>query len=251
MKPIHAVDVGAARGIQKQWLPYLDYLQVSAFEPYGPEWLRLCNTVPKNVSVFPVALAETSGRREFHVLKTPSGSSLLKPNMAFREYWTEDYIGLEKTILVDCKSFADFRKANGLPAPELLKLDTQGTEGAILAGFWVEDWQALQAVKVEVSFVELYHGQMLFPELHAMLTNHGLTLMDLKRGPYSRCIDKPDVCPFFHGDALYFRLRDNFEDRTELARYLLICEMYKFTDQIVYLTRKYRDELSCGDRRPH
>lgn len=78
------------------------------------------------------------------------------------------------SIEVEITTVVALADTHGLvPERTLLKVDTQGFEGAVLdgAGRWLD---RAAAVQLEVSHVELYTGQALEPELTARLASHGL-----------------------------------------------------------------------------
>ncbi len=62
-----------------------------------------------------------------------------------------------------------------------MKLDTQGFEREVLTGA-VEILARTDAVEVELSFIELYRGQALLPEIWQMLTRAGFRPAWLERG---------------------------------------------------------------------
>lgn len=55
----------------------------------------------------------------------------------------------------------------------LLKLDTQGTEDEVIAGAAAMINESIRAILVELSFVELYTGQAVFPKMYARLVGMG------------------------------------------------------------------------------
>ncbi len=71
------MDVGAAGGVAPQWRDYLAVLEVDCFEPDEAEECALRRREsPPNLHWFPVALAGTTGKRQFYMLNRPTGSSL-------------------------------------------------------------------------------------------------------------------------------------------------------------------------------
>jgi FkbM family methyltransferase len=68
-----------------------------------------------------------------------------------------------------------------VPSRTLLKIDTQGYEGEVLAGAGdlIDEFGAVQ---LELSFVELYAGQRLFDDLYALMREHGLHLHIIEPG---------------------------------------------------------------------
>lgn len=73
---------------------------------------------------------------------------------------------------------AEQYKVNSL---DLLKIDTQGAELAVLRGA-TSLLSRTAAIWVEVSFVKLYEQSCLFHEVHESLYNHGFQLTELTAG---------------------------------------------------------------------
>ena len=76
---------------------------------------------------------------------------------------------------VPCGRLSDLIQGKDLGARNLLKIDTQGTELEVLKGA-ADILDRFQAVYCEVSYVELYVGQALAPEIIAYLGERGLHL---------------------------------------------------------------------------
>lgn len=67
------------------------------------------------------------------------------------------------------------------PARTLLKIDTQGFEGEVLQGAG-DLVGRLAAIQLELSFVELYDGQLLFDDLVSSMATHGYRIQQLEPG---------------------------------------------------------------------
>ena len=73
------------------------------------------------------------------------------------------------------------REHSVVPERTLLKIDTQGFEGEVLAGAGdlIDEFGAVQ---LELSFVELYAGQQLFDSLYQLMRSHGLRFHIIEPG---------------------------------------------------------------------
>jgi len=89
------------------------------------------------------------------------------------------YIGAETVPMTTVRDLVAEHRLE--PARTLLKIDTQGYEGEVLAGAGdlVTEFGALQ---LELSFVELYVGQPLFEELYQRVRDWGYRIQSIEPG---------------------------------------------------------------------
>ena len=89
--------------------------------------------------------------------------------------------------------------------PDVIKVDTQGTELDILKGAGSLLDKTL-AVELEVERVHQYHDQPLFAEIDMFMREKGFTLRSLRRTYWRTMADKhvhSGGGQIVHGDALY------------------------------------------------
>jgi len=254
--PLRAMDVGAAGGVAPQWRDYLSVLEVDCFEPDQQECAARQRGAPPNVHWFPVALAGTSGRRPFYVLNRATGSSLYPPNdPVILEYSGRSYAGVRRVVEVACTSLNDFLAEYGRPVPELIKLDTQGTELEILSSLSPSQFEGILCIETEVEFMELYKDQPTFGDVHAFMAGHGFRLLDLRtHRSYRNANDESHhylrkylntatgtaalSAELVAGDALYFResaLEPSAKSLAELIRRVCVLRLYRFYDLAFWL----------------
>lgn len=180
-RKLRAADVGAHGGIVDHWIPFLDCLEVEAFEPNAEDCARQQRSSPPQVSWHAIGLAEKTGMFDLYYLNRSTGSSLFPPNIpVLSQFATEDYYGLKAVLQVPCMSLGDFFRKQKRAPVHVLKMDTQGAELRILSGLHDEDWSSLVAVETEVEFQELYHKQPLFNDVDAFMKARGFELWDLR-----------------------------------------------------------------------
>jgi hypothetical protein len=143
-----------------------------------------------------VALGAANEEAEFHVSAADDSSSLLPIGQRQREAFpgTDE----RTTMTVQVRRLDEVLRPEELVAPVLIKIDVQGGELGVLQGA-EEILQSIDAVLVEVSFVELYAGQALADEVWRHLQSHGFSC----RGVWSMTYGVRGEC--LQGDLLFAR----------------------------------------------
>ncbi|HVM62287.1 MAG TPA: FkbM family methyltransferase [Verrucomicrobiae bacterium] len=227
---IRLVDVGARGGIDSRWKPFYHLLDVVAFEPDPKECAVLSSQRhPYSVRFLPEALGACDGQQAtLFMCRGPGSSSVLRPNMKLcglypfgeaMEVVGEHPITLQRLDTV-CRDFQ----------PDVLKVDTQGTELSILQGA-VRLLRSALAVELEVEFVQQYSGQPLFSDVDPFMRQQGFTLRALKRSYWRTKGHQlhPYGGQIVHGDALYLRL-----DRIDCDKGHVILSAYRQYDLLAH-----------------
>jgi FkbM family methyltransferase len=146
--------------------------RIVCVEPLPAAQATLRAVVP-HVEVLPFAAAAVAGPRAFHVSRASAASSLLPLTAAL----TSAFPGTEAAaeVEVDARPLDELLDASALDRPVLLKIDVQGGELDVLRGA-ERVLEVVDAALVECSFVELYQGQALAPEVIDFLRVRGLGL---------------------------------------------------------------------------
>ena len=203
---IRLIDVGARGGIDRRWEPYQGQLDVLAFEPDPLECASLnSRSYPYSIRFLPVALGAEDGQQAtLFVCRKPGCSSLLRPNV---ELCSRYPYGAEmETVDERPMTLTRLDTACGDFRPDVMKVDTQGTELDVLqgAGRLLDD---VLAVELEVEFVPQYVGQALFGDVDAFMRQRGFSLRGLRRTYWREAATYVHAFggQIFHGDALYLR----------------------------------------------
>jgi len=251
---LQCVDLGARAGAPEHLRPFTPYLAIDAFEPDEDADDRGYREMG-NTTWFPIGLAAVTGTQPFYLTNQPSGSSLYPPNDVILSQFTRSRYWTVKEILnLQFYTFSDFIRKFDRPLPELIKMDTQGSELDILKSLDDEHWQSLLCVETEVEFEELYLGQPLFRDIDAFMSAKGFKLFDLRthRAYLMKDDDKdhylrkylnmdaagPDLsAKLLAGDALYIRdFGDGVPDTVEqVLKLMLIYVIYRFYDYAIRL----------------
>lgn len=204
------IDVGASGGVQKKWERYKS-LHFYGFEPDSRDLSPLKNR--DNQTWFNIGVYTTPGQYSFYLLKEQCNSSLLEPNLELIEqlaYDAEDF-SLLKKIDVYCDNLDNICHGNRID-PDIVKLDTQGTEYEILSHSSQILTNSVFCAEIEVEFLSLYKNQKLFADVDMLMRRNGFILMDLGNQLYmrGRHSQKFNVRKgfFVAADALYFKNPD-------------------------------------------
>ena len=247
---LYCIDLGSRAGMPDHWLNFKNNLQIDAFDPdidaddkgYKKE---------NNVTWFSSGLAGKTGKADFYITNVPSGSSLYKPNpITLSKYSPKRYWKIREVKKLFFLSFKDFLIKNKRPSPDLIKLDTQGSELSILKSLNKKQLSEVLAIEVEVEFLELYSGQPLFRDIDTFLSLNGFELMDLRthrsyrcinddRGKYSKKHFNLSTFPesfsakLVAGDAIYLKKLDNesSKDKIKILKTIKILIIYNFFDE--------------------
>lgn len=215
---ISVVDIGARGGAAEEWARIGACVDFFGCEPDEEECRRLNAGTTTSVSsetYYPYAVAGADEPRTFYETRSPTCSSLLKPNTEEWKRYGEPgsdrnrrgEIVSEGTI--ETVSLTTLCETEDID-PDVLKLDTQGSELEILSGY-ADDLPSLLGIETEVEFVELYEDQPLFADVDAFLRDHGFELYGLKRHRWK--LNDGETCPaesggrVVFGDALYINTK--------------------------------------------
>jgi FkbM family methyltransferase len=227
---IRLIDVGARGGIHPRWKPFYPALEVMAFEPDPQECAALnSQRHPYLVRFIPAALGAQDGQQAtLFMCKEPGCSSLLRPNTELcGKFLCGDAMEVVGEAPITLKRMdsvcGDFQ-------PDVLKIDTQGSELDVMRGAG-RLLDSVLAVELEVEFVQQYLGQPVFSEIDIFMRQKGFTLRGIRRS-YWRAKAKPVHShggQLIHGDALYLR-----PERLNCQKGHVILSAYRQYDLLAY-----------------
>lgn len=168
-------DVGANNGLTTSvFVENFPGASVRAFEPIPEvaDAARKRHESNPHVTVECLALDESSGKRVFHVNSFSETSSFLDSSADLKE---RAYLNTCREIEVTASSMDDYCASRSITTIDLLKLDVQGCELAVLKGSR-KMLPHVGAVFAEVLFLKYYEGQCSFSQVDDLLRQHGFWL---------------------------------------------------------------------------
>ena len=196
------LDIGANEG---QFADKIHTLFPSSviygFEPI-PETFALLQKNFKDVKqlkAINLALGDTTGEVSFNKNEYSASSSLLP----LSENHVENFYYAVKTdpIKVKMDTLENVLSKEKIDFPMLIKIDVQGFEDKVIKG-GIEVIKKADLVLCEVSFVELYKGQLLFAETYEMMKNLGFR--------YAGSIEQlrsPETNRILQADAVFIKAK--------------------------------------------
>ena len=234
-EPIVLVDVGCRGGLPGELWPLRHLVRHIGFDADVVECNRL-NAEPHELagrSIYPHFVGGTEGTTNFNLFKEPGESSALQPNARFADVFADPTFRVDRTVHLESTTMdAFFASHPELSRPDMIKLDSQGTELEILRGA-TECLKWCSLVEIEVEFISMYEGQSLFHDIMGFMLAQGYDLLFLNRfSRQRRGFQGYAKGQIIFGDALFVRREDNLEhyDARRLARFLTLLINYGHLD---------------------
>jgi FkbM family methyltransferase len=194
------VDAGAHVGVDSEYFA-TQFPQglIFSVEPVSEIFQSLSKRLKnyRNTILVQVGLAEFSGVVTINLSsgESDASSSILKPKDHLVQHPKVFFNNSEQ---INVQTLGDFMDYHNLQMIDLLWLDLQGLEPAVL----LKSQSVLRKIRLihtEVSFIETYKGVELFPEFNSFLKSHNFKLLRLNK-------DFKDM-----GNALYLNMGFNPE----------------------------------------
>ena len=233
--PVVLVDVGCRGGLPEELWPIRRMIRQIGFDADEKECVRLSAEAHElfSRSIYPLFVGGCDGESEFHLYRSKGDSSALPPNPRYAELIGGPRFAIEETIPVKTTTLDSFFSANpGLPRPDMIKLDTQGTELDILKG-GVKCLETCSLVETEVEFITMYKDQPLFHDVMGFMLDQGFELIYLNRVfSQRRGFQGFSKGQITFGDALFVRREDRLDDFDErrLMRHAVLLINYGYLD---------------------
>lgn len=200
-RKLRYLDVGARGGPSGYLRLYERFLECHLVEPEPAEAERLRAA---GYRVVEKILSDRAGSETLKVTRKGGLTSVLEPTGRFVDYYRGDSDRFEvvRRVSLPATTIEQVCDDAGIEF-DLLKVDTQGSELAVLRGLGP---RRPTFVICEISMVDLYEGQATFPELTRFLEERGYMVWDLamhaQAVPGRRFGRRQDGLPI-HGDAAF------------------------------------------------
>ena len=233
--PVVLVDVGCRGGLPEELWPIRRMVRHIGFDADEKECARLSKEAHElfSRSIYPLFVGGWDGESEFHLYQSKGDSSALHPNPRYAELIGGPRFAIEETLPVKTTRLDSFFSANpNLPGPDMIKLDTQGTELDILKGA-VKCLETCSLVEIEVEFFPMYKDQPLFHDVMGFMLDQGFELLYLNRVfSQRRGFQGFSKGQITFGDALFVRREDRLDrfDGPRLMRLAVLLVNYGYLD---------------------
>jgi len=172
--PATLLDVGANKGQFSTAVRMLfPKAIIAAFEPLPSAAERFAALFlgDARVTLNRIAIGAVETDAIFYVTDREDSSSLLPPGAGQKAAFG---VAAVDHIDVQVRPLDNAINLEGLLHPVMLKIDVQGAELDVLRG--ISEFDHIDFVYVELSFVELYEGQALFEDVRSYLVARGFKL---------------------------------------------------------------------------
>lgn len=212
-RQIVVVDIGCRWGFAEKFTNAQDYFRVYGFDPDIEECERLSHRYREYpVSISPIGLAGTCGKRTLYVTQDPACSSLLAPDPHLAHNYPALYCTRHvSSIAVETMKLDDWAKTNNVPFIDYIKVDTQGTELEILKSS-IDVLRNVRCLEVEVEFNPLYIEAPVFSDVDMFLRAQGFVLWKLTNQVHYSRAGTPDEA--IGEDAIFYDEKQQIKHAT-------------------------------------
>lgn len=242
--PLTLVDIGASGGILPHWMPHRRHLRVIGFEPDTRAFEHLERGQNSMIRFFNIGLHRQNGQLPFYLTRKQKNSSFFLPNRDFLDrFQNAARFDILKETTIACNTLDEVLQKVQETDVDFIKLDTQGSEMAILQGAAAVLKNSVFGLEVEVAFTMIYKDEPLFADVDLFIRQYSFDLIDLRATSWKRSIGAAvgnSKGQLISADALYFRrplmLQKTLEKsdptlaKSKLVRALSICQIYGFLD---------------------
>jgi FkbM family methyltransferase len=155
---------------------------IHSFEPSPKSFEKLSEAFGADSRVVPhnFAVSEKAGTATFRVNRASVTNSLLESDRRGDDYWGKELLDTDSEISVQTLALDDFCRAERIEHIDVLKIDVQGAEYAVLAGArGLLEKRAVDLIYLEMIMAPSYVGQRKYHFYLTLLDGLGYELFDL------------------------------------------------------------------------
>lgn len=257
--PLFVVDIGARGSPMKELADLSKFIRYAGFDADQEECNRLMSDPPRDYleyRVHPYFIGQ-SGIVDLHLYEGGGWSSIYRVSHEFNRAFGAPR--LERTVSLSAVPLDDAMIRAHVAAPDLLKLDTQGSELDILRGA-SRTLAETSLVEVETEFFPMYEGQPLFSDVDALLRASGFQLLYLnrffhQRRKFYRGLSRGQL---IYGDALYGKGPSRLDGLSpeRVAKYIILLCNYGHLDIAYQICEEHPEvrelcpDISCCFPKP-
>ena len=241
-RPLIVYDIGARGGFPSELEGLRSVVTYYAFDADERECERLRQ---QGTQAFPYFVGGENRPVDFHLYRRRGESSSFRPDPRYRDKFAGPLFEVEETIELESRTLDWIVENERLDPPDLIKLDTQGSELAILAGSPRAVRDAL-LIETEAEFTRQYDGQPLFHDVSAHLDERGYQLLYLNRAfEQRRAYTGPARGQLVFSDALFGKREAALDELSpeRLLKYVVLLTNYGHLDLADELYRSSSLEL--------
>jgi FkbM family methyltransferase len=174
------VDAGARWGADKAIMDLKENAKLLCFDPDQKECERLqADHEQGDIEYIPLALSSDGRCLKLWITAEPACCSTFEPiQNLYQTYPGLNIITPTHCQIVNSISLDTYLESKNLAYPDIIKLDTQGSELDILKGA-TKSLDTTCFIDIEVEFNPIYKNQPLFSDVDAFLRAHGFVLWRL------------------------------------------------------------------------
>jgi len=181
-KPI-IFDVGAHAGeMAKRYRKIFPNAKIYSFEPILDcfNHLRELFKADNDLHVFPFAISDQPGEKEFFINQNLGSSSLLSSTSRGKNLWGNRALETHSQTKVQCQTLDQFCSENDIEHIHLLKLDIQGAELDALRGAErILESGMVDIIFTEISISQSYNNQGDFHQILSLLNEFNFELFNI------------------------------------------------------------------------
>ena len=175
------LDIGANVGQSiSSYRKLFPLSRIHAFEPNPAVYHQLEKVWGQTPGIVleQIGLADKSGTYPFYATRVPEAGSLLKPSDKLIRLSTSGKYDYER-IKVVCDTVDDYLSSMNIPRADIMKVDVQGNELAVLQGATTSlASETLTLLYIEITLAETYDSQSEILDIFGILHRLGYVLWD-------------------------------------------------------------------------